>query len=131
MKKIITMRWRICAKTDAFSSPITHFNIVLTLQNANLDKIILLFIVKTVRSSPWFRACFFGVFSWMLQLWHTFFFSPRIGLAIASALVVVGNVQQSKTNGIDSGTSPLPAKEDVRWTGGGLKASQHPSEARI
>lgn len=53
------------------------------------------------------------------------------GLAIASALVVVGNVQQTKTNGIDNSTSPLPGKEDVRWTGRGLKASQHPSEARI
>jgi len=53
------------------------------------------------------------------------------GVAIASALVVVGNVQQSKTNGIDNGSSPLPGKEDVRWTGRGLKASQHPSEARI
>jgi len=53
------------------------------------------------------------------------------GLAIASALVVVGNVQHSKTNGIDNSSSPLPGKEDVRWTGRGLKASQHPSEARI
>jgi len=59
------------------------------------------------------------------------FLSFISGLAIASALVVVGNVQHSKTNGIDNGSSPLPGKEDVRWTGRGLKASQHPSEARI
>lgn len=61
----------------------------------------------------------------------TFWLFITTGLAIASALVVVGNVQQSKTNGIDNGSSPLPGKEDVRWTGRGLKASQHPSEARI